>query len=102
MFVHNCIFGISYIDYFTMCDFMTLLGDQIHNMLLDDAFFTFKNAPLASYDLSELGTMLCDFHLLIKVTLKLKDSTLVLDKHKTIIIQYPVILECIYGHFVLN
>lgn len=32
-------FGISYIDYFTMCDFMTLLVDQILNMLLDDAFF---------------------------------------------------------------
>lgn len=42
MFVHSCIFGISYIDYFTMCDFMTLLDDQIQNMLLDDAFYIEK------------------------------------------------------------
>lgn len=81
MFVHSWIFGISYIDYFTMCDFMTLLVDQIQNMLLHDAF-----ALLASYDLSELGTMLRNFHLLIKVTLKLKESILLLDKHKAIII----------------
>lgn len=73
MFVHSWIFGISYIDFFAMCDFMTLLVDQIQNMLLDDAF-TFENASLASYDLSELGTMLRNFHLLIKVTLKLKES----------------------------
>lgn len=38
LFVHSWIFGISYIDYFTMCDFMTLLVDQIQNMLLADAF----------------------------------------------------------------
>lgn len=45
-------------------------------------FFTIENALLASYELSELGTMLHNFHLLIKVTLKLKASILVLDKHK--------------------
>lgn len=40
MFVHSWIFGISYIDYFTMfADFTTLLVDQMQNMLLDDAFY---------------------------------------------------------------
>lgn len=64
--------------------------------------FTFENASSASYDPSELGTMLRNFHLLIKVTLKLKGSILVLDKHKAIIIYNSVILEGIYGHFVIN
>lgn len=39
MFVHSWIFGISYIDYFTMWDFMNLLVDQRQNMMLDDAFY---------------------------------------------------------------
>lgn len=34
----------------------------------------------------KLGTMLRNFDLLIKVTLKLKESILVLDKHKAIMI----------------
>lgn len=41
MFVHSRIFGISYIDYFTICDFMNLLDDQIQNMLLNDAFYIY-------------------------------------------------------------
>lgn len=43
LFPFSCLFtagffGISYIEYFTMWDFMNLSVDQTQNMLLDDAF----------------------------------------------------------------
>ena len=101
MFVHSCIFGISYIDYFAMCDFMILLVDQIPNVLPDDVFYVGKCIICIMWPVWT-GHNARQLHLLIKVTLKLKESIFVLDKHKAIILYYPMILESIYGHFVMN
>lgn len=63
---------------------MTLLVHQIPNMLLDDAFYIWKRI-IGIIEPVWTGHNATQFHLLIKVTLKLKESKLV-DKHKAIII----------------
>lgn len=78
---------------------MNLLDDQIQNMLLNDAFYIYVGVH---YQPHMTYRNWAQWVSLIKVTVKLKDWIFVPDKHKTIIILYPVILKPIYGHSVLN